>query len=69
MITIGEGTGRIPPGTHDWDKFLNPEELCALIVDAGLEATDITGLGWTPTRGFALSRDCSLNYLVTATRP
>jgi len=29
----------------------------------------VTGLGWTPTRGFALTDDKSLNYLVTAKRP
>jgi 2-polyprenyl-6-hydroxyphenyl methylase / 3-demethylubiquinone-9 3-methyltransferase len=68
MIVIGEGTGQIPKGTHDWDKFLSPEELCALLRDSGLDIVDITGLGWTPTRGFALTDDKSLNYLVTAKR-
>ena len=37
MITLGEGMGRIPKGTHDWDKFVNPDELCALVRGAGLE--------------------------------
>ena len=68
MITIGEGAGRIPRGTHDWEKFLCPDELCALLRDAGLATIDVTGLGWTPTRGFALTDDKSLNYLVTAKR-
>ena len=68
MINLGEGTGRIPRGTHDWNKFLCPDELCALLGDAGLDAIDVTGLGWTPTRGFCLTEDKSLNYLVTARR-
>jgi len=68
MIVLGEGSGRIPKGTHDWDKFLVPEELCALLGDCGLKAIDVTGLGWTPTRGFCLTDDKSLNYLVTAKR-
>lgn len=68
MITVGEGTGRIPRGTHDWDKFLCPDELCALLGDSGLVVIDVTGIGWTPTRGFALTDDKSLNYLVTAKR-
>jgi 2-polyprenyl-6-hydroxyphenyl methylase/3-demethylubiquinone-9 3-methyltransferase len=68
MITVGEGTGRIPRGTHDWNKFLCPEELCALVGEAGLEVLDVTGLGWTPTRGFCLTEDKSLNYLVTGKR-
>lgn len=69
LIVIGEGTGRIPRGTHDWDKFLCPEELCALLRDAGLEIVDTTGLAWGPARGFHLSDDKSLDYFVTARRP
>ncbi len=68
MITLGEGTGRIPKGTHDWGKFLTPDELCALVRAAGLEVVDVAGLGWTPARGFVLTGDLSLNYLVTAKR-
>ena len=68
MITLGEGTGQIPRGTHEWDRFLCPDELCALLRDAGLQVEDVTGLGWNPTRGFCLTDDKSLNYLVTATR-
>ena len=66
LILIGEGSGRIPRGTHDWDKFLAPEELCALLKDAGLEIVDCTGLAWGPARGFHLSDNKSLDYFVTA---
>lgn len=66
LILVGEGTGRIPRGTHDWDKFLAPEELCALLGDAGLEVVDCTGLAWGPARGFHLSENKSLDYFVTA---
>jgi len=68
MIGLGEGTGRIPKGTHDWGKFLAPDELKALVRAAGLEVVDTSGISWTPTRGFSLSDDLSLNYLVTAKR-
>jgi 2-polyprenyl-6-hydroxyphenyl methylase / 3-demethylubiquinone-9 3-methyltransferase len=68
MIVLGEGTGRIPKGTHDWEKFLSPEELCALLRDAGLEVVDVTGLAWGPARGFHLSDNKSLDYFVTAKR-
>jgi 2-polyprenyl-6-hydroxyphenyl methylase / 3-demethylubiquinone-9 3-methyltransferase len=66
MITLGEGLGRIPKGTHDWDKFLAPDALCALVRAAGLEVADVTGIGWSPARGLQLTDDLSLNYLVTA---
>ena len=68
MIVLGEGSGQIPRGTHDWDKFINPDELCALVRAAGLEVVDVAGLSWTPARGFVLADDLSLNYLVTAKR-
>lgn len=68
MILLAEGLGRIPRGTHDWQKFLTPEELCALLRDADLEVLDVTGLSYNPASGFMLSDNKSLDYLVTAKR-
>ena len=68
MIYIGEGLGQIPRGTHDWDKFLTPKELTALLVDAGLRVTDVTGLGVDPVNGPMLSEKTELNYLMTVVR-
>lgn len=66
MITIGEGVGGIPKGTHDWGKFVTPEELTALLNDAGLEVIDSSGLGFDPRKGFTLSANTAINYLLTA---
>jgi 2-polyprenyl-6-hydroxyphenyl methylase/3-demethylubiquinone-9 3-methyltransferase len=68
LILVGEGSGRIPKGTHEWEKFLVPEELCALLTDSGLEIIDCHGLAWGPARGFHLSDNKSLDYFVTAKR-
>jgi 2-polyprenyl-6-hydroxyphenyl methylase / 3-demethylubiquinone-9 3-methyltransferase len=68
MIGIGEGLGQIPKGTHDWERFIAPAELKPMLAGAGLEVTDTTGIGWSPGRGFALTDDLSLNYLMTARR-
>ncbi|WP_313809053.1 bifunctional 2-polyprenyl-6-hydroxyphenol methylase/3-demethylubiquinol 3-O-methyltransferase UbiG [Sphingobium sp.] len=68
MITIGESIGGIPKGTHDWHKFLNPQELTGLLEAAGLEVIDSTGLSFTPGRGFVLSSNKAINYLLTARR-
>lgn len=68
LITIGEGTGRIPKGTHDWDKFLRLEELEALASDAGLRVIERSGLSFSPAKGFVLSDDLSLNYLMALVR-
>jgi 2-polyprenyl-6-hydroxyphenyl methylase/3-demethylubiquinone-9 3-methyltransferase len=68
MITVGEGLGRIPRGTHDFDKFIAPERLKVLLSDARLKCVDVEGVAWSPTRGLHLSDDVRLNYLVAAVR-
>src|SRR3954469_24509042 len=68
MITVGEGLGRIPKGTHDFDKFIPPERMKVLLADAGLKCLDVEGIAWSPTRGLHLSDDVRLNYLVAAVR-
>jgi 2-polyprenyl-6-hydroxyphenyl methylase/3-demethylubiquinone-9 3-methyltransferase len=68
MITIGEGTRRIPRGTHDFDKFIPPDRMNVLLADAGLKCLDVDGIAWSPTRGLHLSDDVRLNYLVAAVR-
>jgi len=68
MITIGEGFGQIPKGTHDFDKFISPERMKQLLADAGLQCVDVEGIAWSPTRGLHLSDDVRLNYLVSAVR-
>lgn len=66
MITLAEGLGHVPRGTHDWDRFLMPDELESLLAAAGLAVVAWRGLGWTPTGGFRLTDDLSVNYLLAA---
>lgn len=66
LITIGEGFGSIPKGTHEWDQFLKPDELTELLNLAGLQVVDITGIAMSPSRGLTLSDDTRLNYLLSA---
>ena len=68
LITVGEGLGRIPRGTHDWNKFLTPDALTALVEAAGLRVVDVRGLGFSVAKGFVLSDDTKLDYFVTAVR-
>ena len=65
-ITLAEGIGRIPKGTHDFDKFIDPETMRGLLARAGLEVIDFEGIAMSPTRGLHLSEDLKLNYLVAA---
>ncbi len=66
LITVGEGTGMIPKGTHDWSKFLKPDELSKLVTDAGLQVIEIRGLSFDPMKGFTLSNDIRMDYLLAA---
>jgi 2-polyprenyl-6-hydroxyphenyl methylase / 3-demethylubiquinone-9 3-methyltransferase len=66
MITIAEGIGMVPKHTHDFAKFLGPDQMKALLADAGLKCLDVAGIAWSPTRGLHLSDDLRLNYLVSA---
>jgi 2-polyprenyl-6-hydroxyphenyl methylase/3-demethylubiquinone-9 3-methyltransferase len=56
----------VPRGTHDWSRFLQPEELEAHLVAAGMQVTDRRGIAFRPDRGFSLSEDMAINYLMTA---
>ena len=66
MIGAAEGIGLIPKGTHHWDDFITPEELDALLDEAGLDMGTPRGIGFSPAKGLHLSGDLSLNYIVTA---
>lgn len=65
-ITLAEGFGRIPKGTHDFAKFISPERMKVLLADAGLRCVDFEGIGWNPMQGLHLTENLSLNYLVAA---
>jgi 2-polyprenyl-6-hydroxyphenyl methylase / 3-demethylubiquinone-9 3-methyltransferase len=68
LVQAAETLGRIPQGTHHWNRFLTPEELTAALRTVGLEVIDVTGIGWSPTRGLRLTPDTNLNYLLAARR-
>jgi 2-polyprenyl-6-hydroxyphenyl methylase/3-demethylubiquinone-9 3-methyltransferase len=65
-ITLAEGLGQIPKGTHDFEKFIDPDTMRGLLAKAGLECIDFEGIAISPTRGLHLSENTSLNYLVAA---
>jgi 2-polyprenyl-6-hydroxyphenyl methylase/3-demethylubiquinone-9 3-methyltransferase len=61
--------GWLPPGTHDWDKFVEPRKLRAMLEDAGLNILKTQGVSFDPLRwDWQLSSDTDVNYLVVAGR-
>jgi len=65
-ITLAEGFGRIPRGTHDYGRFIPPDRMAALMAEAGLRVVGSAGVAFSPARGLHLSDDLRLNYLVSA---
>ena len=60
----------VPAGTHDWRQFLTPEELRALLTEAGLTVTEKTGIRFDPLGdSFERSSDLGINYAMLAVRP
>ena len=61
----------LPKGTHEWSKFITPEELYALLEKAGMTPVDKKGLVFNPiTWSWGLSdRDLSVNYVTASVRP
>jgi len=60
----------LPKGTHDWAKFITPDELVALIRNAGLDPVDKKGMVFNPVSWrWALSdRDLSVNYVTASVK-
>ena len=60
----------LPKGTHDWSKFITPDELYALINRAGMTPVDRKGMVFNPVSwSWSLSaRDLSCNYVTTSRR-
>ncbi|MEY1557043.1 bifunctional 2-polyprenyl-6-hydroxyphenol methylase/3-demethylubiquinol 3-O-methyltransferase UbiG [Yoonia sp. R2331] len=61
----------LPKGTHEWDKFITPDELFALLEKAGLTPVDRKGyvfnflhFSWSMS-----DRDLSVNYVTAALKP
>jgi len=60
----------LPRGTHQWDRFVTPEELGDALKASGLSVVDTRGLTFNPlTREWRLSDDTGVNYFMSAAKP
>jgi len=59
----------LPAGTHDWNKFLKPEELRAFIAGQPFEMEGPFGVSYSPLTGrWERSGDVDVNYMMTVRR-
>ena len=59
----------LPIGTHDWNKFIKPEELEKLLRDEKFSMVEIKGLEFNPILGkWKKSNNLSVNYIITSSK-
>ena len=59
--------GWLPRGTHDWNRFVEPRKLRAMLEDTGLNVLKTQGVAFDPLAwDWRLSRDTDVNYVVVA---
>ncbi len=57
----------LPIGTHDWNKFIKPEELEKLLFQEKFSTIDIKGLKFNPfTNKWKKTKDLSVNYIISS---
>jgi 2-polyprenyl-6-hydroxyphenyl methylase/3-demethylubiquinone-9 3-methyltransferase len=57
--------GWLPKGTHQWEKFITPEELKAWLAESGVAVKDESGVVYNPFRNeWRRSREMDVNYMV-----
>jgi 2-polyprenyl-6-hydroxyphenyl methylase/3-demethylubiquinone-9 3-methyltransferase len=59
----------VPRGTHDWNRFVTPQELEAAMAEGGLRRLDERGVIYNPFADeWRLSDDMDVNYMMVAAR-
>lgn len=62
--------GWLPRGTHDWKKFLTPEEIETMLRRSGLDPLGRAGMTYHPLAGeWRRSTDLGVNYMLAAGKP
>jgi 2-polyprenyl-6-hydroxyphenyl methylase/3-demethylubiquinone-9 3-methyltransferase len=61
----------LPKGTHEWNKFITPDELFELLSQSGVEPVDRKGFVFNPILwSWSISeRDLSVNYVTASIKP
>jgi 2-polyprenyl-6-hydroxyphenyl methylase/3-demethylubiquinone-9 3-methyltransferase len=59
----------LPPGTHDWNRFVEPDKLRRLLEESGLNPLKTQGIAFDPLSwDWHLSSDVDVNYMLVASR-
>ncbi len=62
--------GWLPRGTHQWDRFVTPDEMAGYAAAAGLSAPRFEGIVYSPMKDvWSLAAETDVNYLAAMTKP
>lgn len=69
-IVVAENVLRIvPPGTHEWEKFISPEELERLLESNGFSVQSVRGMLYNPVTGaWSWTNSTAINYALHAVK-
>ena len=60
----------LPRGTHDWSKFITPDEMRKSIADCELTLEELVGVGYNPLADrWSLGKDTDVNYMMLVSKP
>ncbi len=59
----------LPKGTHSYEKYIKPSELCKMCADVGLDMIEVKGISYNPVLNSSkLSNNLSVNYIAAFTK-
>jgi len=70
IVALEYLTRLAPVGTHEWSKFMSPEQIAQLLEPEGFDVQEVSGIVGEPLfrKKFTLSKNCTgINYIMSAT--
>lgn len=55
----------VPRGTHEWEKYISPDDLIKILNASGLRVLNVQGFKYHPlTNKMSETSDTSVNYII-----
>ena len=69
VIKLAEDVfNKLPKGTHNFKKFIKPEDLSEIFKRSGFEIKNLKGISWFPLNRWVLTNNTSVNYICSFVR-
>ena len=69
VIKLAEDVfNKLPRGTHNFKKFIKPEDLSEIFKRSGFAIKNLKGISWFPLNRWVLTNNTSVNYICSFVR-